>query len=228
VGPHWSNNDRYNFIYKFDLIPRKRRKLVLLIVIHWWHHKHAVLTRWRNFLHGGLHVGVFSITEKPAKEGQKAWQDRFCLGLAKNTRVYCVNFLISNRILAIFTFIYLFFKIRDFDFNLSKANTGIQKIQLHHLKLSNMQRRHVANRKFLRVQGKLWRGKTFCLLWWEWRNKMFVPVLYSYTYNNKQARTVYYKFIMKRNMKFVCLFHLYPPVTRKRRRRYILDESAPA
>jgi len=27
---------------------------------------------------------------------------------------------------------------------------------------------------------------------------------------------------------FVCLFHLYPPVTRKRRRRYILDESAPA
>jgi len=27
---------------------------------------------------------------------------------------------------------------------------------------------------------------------------------------------------------FVCLFHLYPPVTRKRRRYYILDESAPA
>jgi len=25
-----------------------------------------------------------------------------------------------------------------------------------------------------------------------------------------------------------CLFHLYPPVTRKRRWRYILDESAPA
>jgi len=25
---------------------------------------------------------------------------------------------------------------------------------------------------------------------------------------------------------FVCLFHLYPPVTRKRRLRYILDESA--
>jgi len=27
---------------------------------------------------------------------------------------------------------------------------------------------------------------------------------------------------------FVCLFHLYPPVTRKRRWRYILDEFAPA
>jgi len=26
----------------------------------------------------------------------------------------------------------------------------------------------------------------------------------------------------------VCLFHLYPPVTRKRRWRYILDESVPA
>jgi len=27
---------------------------------------------------------------------------------------------------------------------------------------------------------------------------------------------------------YVCLFHLYPPVTRKRWWRYILDESAPA
>jgi len=27
---------------------------------------------------------------------------------------------------------------------------------------------------------------------------------------------------------FVCLFHLYPPVTRKRRLLYILDEYAPA
>jgi len=34
-----------------------------------------------------------------------------------------------------------------------------------------------------------WRGtranygwvKLFCLLWWEWRNKMFVPVIYLYT-----------------------------------------------
>jgi len=30
------------------------------------------------------------------------------------------------------------------------------------------------------------------------------------------------------NVLFVCLFHLYPPVTRKRRLRYVLDGSAPA
>jgi len=28
-------------------------------------------------------------------------------------------------------------------------------------------------------------------------NKMFVPVLYSYTYNDKQALTVFYEFIME-------------------------------
>jgi len=36
--------------------------------------------------------------------------------------------------------------------------------------------------------------------------------------------TIHYK----NSFLFACLFHLYPPVTRKRRWRYILDESAPA
>jgi len=43
--------------------------------------------------------------------------------------------------------------------------------------------------EFLEGKGKLWRRKTFCLLLWEWKNKMFVPILRYYTCIDKQART---------------------------------------
>jgi len=60
---------------------------------------------------------------------------------------------------------------------------------------SSSDNRNVASQNFLGARANYGAAaKRFCLLWWEWQNKMFVPVLYLHTYNNKQ--TTFYEFIM--------------------------------